>query len=152
MQIYNYQSLIGNLTLVSDGDFLTEIRFSERHNGDCSSSDVLVRAVEQLEAYFRGELRTFDLPLRPGGTDFQQRVWNQLLGIPYGSTLTYGELARELGDEKTIRAVGRANGRNPIPIIIPCHRVIGSEGRLTGYAGGIERKRWLLQHEGALLL
>lgn len=152
MQVFNYQSLIGNLKLVSDGDYLTEIRFSAGESAGLPGHPVLDRVVAQLDAYFSGELQEFDLPLRPDGTRFQQQVWDQLVKIPYGATLTYLELARRLGDEKVIRAAARANGQNPIPIVIPCHRVIGADGRLTGYAGGVERKRWLLQHEGALLL
>ena len=94
----------------------------------------------------------FDLPLAPVGTPFQQRVWTALLNIPHGVTISYGELATRLGDPKASRAVGLANGRNPISIIIPCHRVIGANGNLTGYGGGLDRKEWLLRHEGALLL
>lgn len=100
-----------------------------------------------MEGYFAGELRTFDLPLAAGGTEFQERVWAELRRIPYGETISYGELARRLGNPKAVRAVGRANGRNPIAIVVPCHRVIGSDGSLTGYAGGIERKRFLLELE-----
>jgi methylated-DNA-[protein]-cysteine S-methyltransferase len=104
-------------------------------------------AVRQLEAYFAGELTHFDLQLDTGGTAFQQRVWGALQHIPYGTTTTYGRLASELGDPKAVRAVGLANGRNPISIIIPCHRVIGADGSLTGYGGGLPRKQWLLAHE-----
>jgi methylated-DNA-[protein]-cysteine S-methyltransferase len=95
---------------------------------------------------------TFDLPLAAEGTEFEQRVWDALRTIPYGATTSYGEIARRLGDAHNARAVGTANGKNPIPIIVPCHRVIGTNGDLTGFGGGIERKRWLLAHEGALLL
>ena len=106
--------------------------------------------MEQLVAYFNGTLKAFDLPLSPAGTEFQQRVWNELLAIPFGQTHSYLDLANKLGDEKVIRAAASANGKNPIPIIIPCHRIIGSDGSLTGYSGGLEKNRWLLQHEGAL--
>jgi methylated-DNA-[protein]-cysteine S-methyltransferase len=109
-------------------------------------------AIAQLRAYFAGELRTFELPLAPHGTPFQRRVWDALLAIPYGTTTTYGRLAQQLGDPRAVRAVGLANGRNPIPIIIPCHRVIGANGSLIGYGGGLERKQWLLEREGALLV
>ena len=102
---------------------------------------------EQLDAYFAGELETFDLDLDPHGTPFQQRVWDELTRIPYGETISYSELAHRLGDPKLVRAVGLANGRNPISIVIPCHRVIGADGSLVGYGGGLERKRWLLEHE-----
>jgi methylated-DNA-[protein]-cysteine S-methyltransferase len=104
----------------------------------------------QLEAYFKGNLRTFNVPLLPEGTDFQLRVWKELQRIPYGRTMSYLELAHGLGDAKALRAVGRANGANPIAILIPCHRVIGADGSLTGYAGGLERKRALLELEGVL--
>lgn len=106
--------------------------------------------VQQLQEYFAGDRHTFDLPLAAQGTTFQQQVWQQLRGIPFGKTSTYLAVARRVSSEKAIRAVGTANGRNPICIIVPCHRVIGSDGSLTGYAGGLWRKEWLLRHEGAL--
>jgi methylated-DNA-[protein]-cysteine S-methyltransferase len=112
---------------------------------------LLDRVEAQLNEYFAGKRTTFDLPLEPSGTDFQLSVWKLLRKIPYGVTTSYGELARRLGDPKATRAVGAANGANPIPIIVPCHRVVGSKGELTGFGGGIERKRWLLEHEGALM-
>lgn len=102
---------------------------------------------QQLDAYFAGELEAFDLDLDPRGTPFQQRVWGELTRIPFGETISYSELAHRLGDPKLVRAVGLANGRNPISIVIPCHRVIGADGSLVGYGGGLDRKRWLLQHE-----
>ncbi len=101
----------------------------------------------QLEAYFSGQLRTFSLRLDGAGTDFQRAVWKALCDIPYGETINYGELAKRIGNPRASRAVGLANGKNPISIIVPCHRVIGANGSLTGYSGGIERKRWLLEHE-----
>lgn len=107
-------------------------------------------ATEQLRAYFDGSLRTFDLPLVLEGTPFQQTVWRTLSGIPYGGTISYAELARRVGRPRAVRAVGAANGRNPIPIVLPCHRVIGSGGELRGYAGGLDLKEKLLTHEGAL--
>ncbi len=107
-------------------------------------------ARRQLAAYFAGELREFDLPLSPEATPFQRRVWDELVRIPFGQTTSYGKLAHRLGDIKASRAVGLANGRNPISIVVPCHRVVGSKGALTGYAGGLERKRWLLDHETRL--
>ena len=109
---------------------------------------LLVRAVEQLTAYFNRELREFDLPLAPAGTKFQREVWDQLVGIKWGETASYGEIAHRLGHTNAAsRAVGLANGRNPIPIVIPCHRVIGANGSLTGYAGGLDRKQLLLELE-----
>lgn len=105
----------------------------------------------QLHEYFSGKRKTFEFPLAPKGTAFQLAVWNALLAIPYGDTITYAELAQRIGKPSAIRAVGAANGANPIPVIIPCHRVIGSNGTLTGYGGGIERKQWLLALEGRRL-
>lgn len=105
----------------------------------------------QLGEYFTGGRRTFDIPLAPRGTSFQRAVWNALLAIPYGATVSYGELAFRIGKPSAVRAVGAANGANPIPVIIPCHRVIGANGSLTGYGGGIERKQWLLALEGRRL-
>lgn len=113
--------------------------------------DLFREAAKQLRAYFAGELTEFDLPLAPAGTQFQQRVWAELQKIPYGSTINYGELARRVGNPKAARAAGAANGSNPISIIIPCHRVIGSNNHLTGYGGGIERKRFLLDFEAETL-
>ena len=111
---------------------------------------VLAEARAQLEAYFAGDLTMFDLPLAARGTPFQERVWSALRGIAFGEAISYGELARRIGEPASVRSVGHANGRNPLPIIVPCHRVIGANGSLTGFGGGIERKRWLLEHEGAL--
>jgi methylated-DNA-[protein]-cysteine S-methyltransferase len=111
----------------------------------------LARVVEQLDAYFRGELREFDLPLAPGGTPFQQRVWDELRRVPYGGTTTYRELAARVGRPAAARAAGRANATNPLPVVIPCHRVVGADGSLTGYAGGIHFKRSLLILEGATI-
>lgn len=107
----------------------------------------LLSASEQLQAYFEGKLKDFSLKLNPKGTDFQKKVWKELRAIPYGTTTSYLKLSRKLGDEKAIRAVAAANGRNPLWIIVPCHRVIGSDGSLTGYAGGLHRKKWLLDFE-----
>lgn len=111
---------------------------------------VLREARRQLVEYFAGSRRAFDLPLAPRGTDFQRRVWDALAGIGFGDTCSYLDIARRLGDPNALRAVGAANGRNPIAIVIPCHRVIGADGSLTGYGGGLERKRFLLELEGAL--
>ena len=107
------------------------------------------RVLSQLREYFAGERRVFDLRLRALGTDFQRRAWQALVAIPYGETRTYGQQAAALGSPNASRAVGRANSLNPLPIVVPCHRVIGSNGQLTGFAGGLQRKRWLLEHEGA---
>ena len=123
-----------------------EVAAPERGTG----GDVLALAAAQLSEYFSGTRTTFDLPLDATGSEFERQVWGLLRAIPYGATTSYGELARRLGDVKLSRAVGAANGKNPIPIIVPCHRVIGANGDLTGFGGGIETKRWLLEHEGVL--
>jgi len=109
--------------------------------------DILIQCLNQLDEYFKGSRKKFDLHLEPEGTQFQQKVWSLVSRIPFGRTTSYLEIARNTGSQKNTRAVGLANGKNPVPIIIPCHRVIGSNGKLTGYAGGLERKRWLLLHE-----
>lgn len=120
-------------------------------NSDEMVSDIIPETLEdcayQLNEYFNGKRQSFDLKLNPQGTDFQKKVWNELLNIPHGKTVSYLDLSKKLGDVKAIRAVANANGKNPIWIIIPCHRVIGSDGSLTGYAGGLHRKQWLLEHE-----
>lgn len=145
---------VGWLALTASDEALIRICFLETQpdNYPQHSNAVIQEVKFQLTEYFQGNLQQFSIPLQPEGSDFQQSVWQELRDIPYGQTSTYGALARQLGDPKKMRAVGRANGQNPIPIIIPCHRVIGADGKLTGYGGGIARKRWLLKHEGALLL
>lgn len=109
--------------------------------------DTLKEAAQQLQEYFEGKRSTFDFLLNPHGTDFQKKVWKALLEIPYGKTTSYQELSIKLGDVKAIRAVAAANGKNPLWVVVPCHRVIGSDGSLTGYAGGLWRKKWLIEHE-----
>lgn len=148
-------SPIGQLLLAGDGTSLTLLAMHEqkyyggRPLDGWQRDDAPFRAVrEQLEAYFAGELHIFDVPLAPSGTDFQRKVWQALRDIPFGHTQSYGALAQRIGAPKASRAVGMANGHNPISIIIPCHRVIGANGSLTGYGGGLDRKRWLLAHEG----
>ncbi len=143
----SFNSPLGFLVLKSDGKSIKEISFSENELHEQLSCELLERCREQLEVYFSGNLMAFDLPLSPEGTEFQQKVWAELLKIPYGETITYMELAIRLGDAKAIRAAGTANGRNPIAIVIPCHRVIGAGNKLTGYAGGVWRKKILLELE-----
>lgn len=137
---------IGPLTVtVDDEGAVTAVLFAaERSVTPTRASD---RAADELREYFAGERTSFTLPLAPSGTDFQRKVWLALREIPYGVTESYGEVAQRIGQPTASRAVGLANGRNPIAIIVPCHRVIGASGTLTGYAGGLERKRWLLDHE-----
>lgn len=141
---------IGPLTLQADEAAVTAIRFGA--DGARDASPLLDAAEAQLREYFAGARRAFDLPLAPHGTAFQQRVWAALRAIPYGETRTYGELAAAIDSPNASRAVGMANHRNPIPIIIPCHRVIGANGTLTGYAGGLEIKQKLLALEGINIL
>ncbi len=147
-------SPVGELLLTGDGSALTLLAMHEQKRGGQPQDDwrrddaAFAAAREQMASYFAGELRRFDLPLAPAGTAFQRKVWQALLDIPFGQTESYGALARRIDAPKASRAVGLANGRNPIAIIVPCHRVIGANGNLTGYGGGIERKRWLLTHEG----
>jgi methylated-DNA-[protein]-cysteine S-methyltransferase len=142
---------IGELLLTADDDgALTGVNLPNRHPDPAGwerDDELLADARRQLTEYFAGERTTFDLPLRPAGAPFQRRVWEALLRIPYGETASYGELARGLGHPTAARGVGAANGRNPIAIVVPCHRVIGSNGSLTGYAGGLECKRALLDLE-----
>ncbi len=140
-----FLSPAGPLTLVERDGALVGLRFEAEEDTD--PSPLLLRAREELEEYFAGRRREFDLPLSPHGTPFQRQVWQALRTIPYGSTCTYGQLAAAVGNPRAARAVGMANHRNPLPILIPCHRVIGSTGSLTGYAGGLERKRLLLSIE-----
>ena len=146
-------SPIGPLLLVADNEGLREIVFQKNGKAAQAQPDrqedpsAFREVMRQLEKYFSGELETFDLRLAPVGTAFQQSVWHELCKIPYGETISYGELACRIGNPKASRAVGLANGSNPIPIIIPCHRVIGSNGKLTGYGGGLHIKEKLLALE-----
>lgn len=149
------ESPIGKLMLVSDGEALTGLYMESYQSAwarqrESKRDDAALKSVrKQLEAYFAGELTAFDLPLRGEGTDFQQTVWQALCEIPYGETISYGELAHRIGQPTAARAVGMANGQNPISVIVPCHRVIGANGTLTGYGGGLPRKKWLLSHEAS---
>lgn len=154
--IIHYDELatpIGRLLLAADAQGLREVWFeTERHRKTPSptwvhSPEALAFARVQLEAYFAGTRQTFELPLHPIGTPFQRTVWHELARIPYGMTISYGELARRIGQPAAVRAVGAANGRNPLPIVLPCHRVIGADGSLTGFAGGLPTKRFLLAME-----
>lgn len=158
MIIYRHiESPVGPLLLAADGDALRLIEFhSPRHPypraADWEEGDnaVLHTTAVQLREYFDGARQDFDLPLGPRGTEFQRQVWHTLADIPYGQTISYAEMARRVGKPTATRAVGAANGRNPIPIVLPCHRVIGADGSLTGFGGGLPTKQFLLQLEGAL--
>ena len=157
-------SPVGELLLTATDDGLTRVYFERHRRMDAidpawgpareypgRAAEVLEAARSQLAAYFDGRLRAFDLPLAPRGSAFQQAVWALLRDIPYGETTSYGALAAKLGDPEATRAVAGANARNPISIVVPCHRVIGVHGALTGFGGGVEHKRWLLEHEGVLV-
>jgi methylated-DNA-[protein]-cysteine S-methyltransferase len=153
-------SPIGTLVLAADAAGLRHIEFpTNRHpvgragwvpDARGAIADTLAETRAQLDAYFAGTRRTFDLPLAPEGTSFQRTVWTMLAQIPWGATWSYGQLAKAIGQPAAVRAVGAANGRNPLPIVLPCHRVIGSDGKLTGFGGGLPIKEALLRLEGAL--
>jgi methylated-DNA-[protein]-cysteine S-methyltransferase len=151
-----FDSPVGRLLLAGDADGLALISFPcGRRPREPSATwtrdeGVLGEAIAQLRAYFAGERREFTLPLRAGGTPFQERVWSALRAVPFGATISYGELARRIGQPAAARAVGAANGANPLPIVVPCHRVIGADHTLTGFGGGLETKRFLLAHEARL--
>ena len=150
-------SPVGTLLLAASDAGLHAIEFAENRHPVKRSIDwqegdypLLARAHLQLDEYFAGTRHVFDLPLSPQGTDFQRKVWNTLASIPYGQTISYAQLAQRIGKPSAMRAVGAANGRNPLPIVLPCHRVIGADGSLTGFGGGLPTKQFLLQLEGAL--
>ena len=152
-----HDSPVGPLLLAADDDGLRLIEFCqsrhriERDEDWREGDDAVLRETRRhLDEYFRGQRRRFDLPLAPRGTVFQREVWQALATIPYGATISYAQLATQVGRPKAMRAVGAANGRNPLPIVLPCHRVIGADGSLTGFGGGLPTKRLLLQLEGAL--
>ncbi|MEH6764060.1 MAG: methylated-DNA--[protein]-cysteine S-methyltransferase [Aequorivita antarctica] len=149
MKIVFINTPVGILELKGDVEGLASVFFKDIDKVEVSSKipKELKDAVVQLEEYFEGKRKEFSLKLSPEGTDFQKRVWKQLEEIPFGKTTSYQQMANKLGDPKVIRAAASANGKNPISIIIPCHRVIGSDGSLTGYAGGLHRKKWLLEFE-----
>lgn len=141
-------SPIGVLKLTSNERHLKSIDFDAEFIEDMADiPEILVATEKQLEEYFSGSRQLFDLSIDPDGSEFQHRVWKEVAAVEYGFTMSYGQIAQILGSENFSRAVGMANGKNPIPIIIPCHRIIGNNGKLTGYAGGLERKKWLLLHE-----
>lgn len=152
-----FDSPLGLVRITGDSDGVAEISCTDAPtyreildiSPDSQLDNPVRQAVDQLMAYFSGKRQTFDFRLNPVGTTFQQTVWRALLDVPFGTTVSYLGLSRQIGDEKAIRAVAAANGRNPLWIVVPCHRIIGSDGSLTGYAGGLWRKQWLLEHEGA---
>jgi len=147
MFIAFYQSPIGTIQIEHSGVGISSLIFIEKQDQKGNIPHLIKPLFLQLDEYFAGERNEFDINLDLNGTDFQKQVWELLLEIPFGQTLSYMDIAKKLGDPRTIRAVGNANGKNPVSIIVPCHRVIGSDGSLTGYAGGLWRKEWLLNHE-----
>ncbi|MCC9072317.1 methylated-DNA--[protein]-cysteine S-methyltransferase [Flavobacterium sp. F-65] len=152
METAYINSPLGITKIVGDENGISEITVAKAGGNEVSEviATELQEAVSQLNDYFLGKRTDFDFKLNPKGTDFQQRVWKGLLEIPYGKTMSYLQLSKKLGDVKAIRAVASANGKNPLWIVVPCHRVIGTDGSLTGYAGGLWRKKWLLDHENPL--
>ena len=146
-----YRSPMGLIEVLAS-DVVTSVCFCDaRRYEEDHDSDILAECIRQLDEYFTGRRTVFDIPVGQEGTDFQQNVWRELMNIPFGVTVSYADLAKSLGSSKSVRAVGAANGKNKIWIIVPCHRIIGSDGSLTGYAGGVERKRQLLVHEAQVL-
>ena len=138
---------LGIAKIIGDEDGISIISVSDEGDSSSTIPMVLQEAVSQLNDYFEGKRTDFTFKLNPSGTEFQQKVWKGLLEIPFGKTMSYLELSKKLGDVKAIRAVASANGKNPLWIVVPCHRVIGTDGSLTGYAVGLWRKKWLLEHE-----
>ncbi|WP_374505983.1 methylated-DNA--[protein]-cysteine S-methyltransferase [Flavobacterium sp.] len=147
METVNIKTPLGMATIKGDENGIAIISIADEGEISKVIPPVLQEAVTQLQDYFDGKRTHFDLKLNLAGTDFQQKVWKGLCEIPFGKTMSYLELAKQLGDVKAIRAVASANGKNPLWIVVPCHRVIGTDGSLTGYAGGLWRKKWLLEHE-----
>ena len=151
-----YQSPVGLLKIAGTDQYVSEVKFMDEPEtvspaaGNENLPPMAIQAVEQLIEYFHGNRRFFELPISQEGTPFQQKVWAELMSIPFGKTISYLELSRRLGDPKVIRAAAAANGKNNVAIIVPCHRVIGSNNQLVGYAGGLPRKKWLLQHENKI--
>jgi len=146
-----YHSPVGLLKISGTENYISEVSFFDKtqktDNKKKNLPPLMIQCIEQLIQYFHGERRVFDLPIHQAGSAFQQGVWSELMTIPYGKTISYFELARKTGDTKATRAVASANGKNNVAIIVPCHRVIGANGELVGYGGGLWRKKWLLEHE-----
>lgn len=145
------RSPIGLIEVGGTSEAITSLCFVEQRRYEPCQNSIVAEAIRQVSEYFLGTRRKFDLRIALEGTDFQQSVWQQLLTIPFGHTVSYQDIANAIGKPRAVRAVGAANGRNPISIVVPCHRVVGSDGSLTGYGGGLLRKEWLLRHEGLLL-
>lgn len=149
MKNYVYQTLVGEITIAEDNGNIVEIEFGNHANNEIMETALIKEAKRQLDLYFERKLQCFDLPLAPHGTEFQQKVWMELRRIAYGKTASYKEIAEKIGNPKACRAVGMANNKNPIAIVVPCHRVIGANGKLVGYAGGLNIKEKLLKLESS---
>lgn len=156
---HSYQSPIGLMKIVTENEYLTELSFVDEIeaiidpvNHSAEPPAIVHQCIEELIEYFNGSRKSFSIAIHQEGTDFQQRVWKELYEVPFGETMSYGAMARKMGDEKLVRAAANANGKNKIAIIVPCHRIIGADKALVGYAWGKNRKKWLLQHEGRLSL
>lgn len=152
MASFVYFSPVGHLHIQSENGFISEIIFLNENKEDDNSEaeindEILLQCKQELDEYFAGNREIFSVPIQQKGTNFQEKVWDELMNIPFGETISYGELSVRLKNPKAIRAVGTANGSNHLPIIVPCHRVIGANGKLVGYGGGLWRKKWLLEHE-----
>lgn len=145
-----YSSPLGPLEIQSNGQQITAINFEEDQDRVENTCALTTDAIQQLDEYFNGKRIIFDFPLGQPGTSFQRNVWDQLIKIPFGKTISYLQLSKQIGDVKAIRAIAAANGRNRLAIVVPCHRVIGSDATLVGYAGGLWRKKWLLEHEAKI--
>jgi len=148
---FSYNSPTGQILITYDDTHILGLVFDKPQTQQSAQNELIGRCVTQLDDYFRGNIMNFDLPINPIGTDFRRTTWDALQTIPFGETRTYGQIAEMIGNPKASRAVGCANGKNPIYIIVPCHRVIGASGKLVGYAGGMERKIWLLNHEKSII-
>lgn len=153
MPIVYYRTPVGIAKIIAEGDYITSVTITDNDELiiEEPNSEVLRMAIGQLDEYFTGKRKKFDLPIKQSGTDFQQQVWQQLLNIDYGTTISYAQLSNQMKSPLAIRAIAAANGKNNLWIVVPCHRVIGSDGSLTGYAGGLWRKQWLLEHEATTL-
>ena len=147
-----YQTPIGIIEICSNEIAIVGCNFVDKMHKDTEKTEILDEALEQLDSYFKGKRTNFDLKLFLDGTEFQKKVWKELQKIPFGYTVSYKEIANRIGRRNAVRAVGNANGKNPVSIIVPCHRVIGSDGQLIGYGGGIEKKKWLIQFEKSILI
>lgn len=148
--LFFYETEIGTISIAEEDNFITEITFGmsdEDKNISLTETSLMKETVRQIREYLGGKRKSFDLPIAPSGTEFRQKVWSALQSVPYGETRSYKEIAVQIGNENACRAVGMANNKNPLPIIIPCHRIVGSDGKLVGYAGGLEIKEYLLNLE-----